>query len=162
MRDKGELIQSLALETVSNRRWRMGKFSRRGFLSTAIAAMTLTVACAGPATTRTGVVHDIRVAEGPVPDDLIVNPGDEVRWVNSRTLPMRVDLVNVNPNDVSCERGFTNMFNTFKGSATVKPNETASACFVQAGVVSYNLRMDSALPGGQKIVPGVVRIGTKP
>ncbi|MDH4252802.1 MAG: hypothetical protein OEV27_16610, partial [Nitrospira sp.] len=42
------------------------------------------VACAGVATTRTGAVHDIRVTEGPDPADLLVNPGDEVRWVNAR------------------------------------------------------------------------------
>lgn len=119
-------------------------------------------ACAGPTTTRTGAVHDIKIAEGPDPADLIVNPGDEVRWINSRTLPVRVDLVNVKSDDVSCERGFSNFFSSMGESATIKPNETVSACFTKPGVVNYNLRMDSALPGGQVVVPGVIRIGTKP
>lgn len=127
-----------------------------------VAVLVLAAACAGPATTRTGAVHDIRVAEGPEPADLIVNPGDEVRWVNSRTLPIRVDLVNVKSDDLSCERGFSNIFGAVRESATIKPNETASACFSKSGVVNYNLRMDSALPGGRAIVPGIVRIGTKP
>lgn len=125
-----------------------------------MAALILATACAGPATTRTGAVHDIRVAEGPDPADLIVNPGDEVRWVNSRTLPLRVDLVNVKAEDVSCQRGFSNIFGMMQESATIKPNESASVCFTKPGVVNYNLRMDSALPGGKAIVPGVVRIGT--
>jgi hypothetical protein len=47
-------------------------------------------------------------------------------------------------------------------SAMIKPNDTASACFTKSGVVQYNLRMDSALPGGRVVVPGVIRIGTKP
>lgn len=119
-------------------------------------------ACAGPATTRTGAVHDIRVAEGPNPADLIVNPGDEVRWVNSRTLPLRIDLVNVKSEELSCQRGFSNFLGIIGDSATIKPNETASACFTKPGVVNYNLRMDSALPGGQVVVPGMIRIGTKP
>lgn len=128
----------------------------------AFAIVLLAAACAGPTTTRSGVVHDIRIAEGPEPADLIVNPGDEVRWVNARTLPLRVDLVNVKSDELSCERRFSNIFGVFQESATIEPNGTASACFVKAGVVSYNLRMDSALPGGKVVVPGIIRIGGKP
>lgn len=125
----------------------------------AFALVLFAAACVGPATTRTGAVHDIRVAEGPEPADLVVNPGDEVRWVNSRTLPLRVDLINVNSEDVSCQRGFSNLFGMFRESATIQPNDSGSACFSKAGVVNYNLRMDSALPGGKTIVPGIIRIG---
>lgn len=138
------------------------------YASSAVASVAVFItalmlgACAGPATSRTGAVHDIRVAEGPNPADLIVNPGDEVRWVNARTLPLRIDLVNVKSEDLACERGFSNFLGMVGESATVKPNETASACFTKPGVVNYNLRMDSALPGGQVVVPGVIRIGTKP
>ncbi|TKB82015.1 MAG: hypothetical protein E8D44_13010 [Nitrospira sp.] len=128
----------------------------------AMAALVILAACAGPTTTRSGVVHDIRIAEGPEPADLIVNPGDEVRWVNARTLPLRIDLVNVKSDELSCERKFSNIFGVIQESATIEPNGTASACFAKAGVVNYNLRMDSALPGGKVIVPGIIRIGSKP
>lgn len=127
-----------------------------------VAGAVMLASCAGPATTRTGTVHDVKIAEGPEPADLIVNPGDEVRWVNSRTLPVRVDLVNIKSEDLSCERGFSNLFGVTRESAMIKPNDTASACFTKSGVVQYNLRMDSALPGGRVVVPGVIRIGTKP
>lgn len=136
--------------------------SRAPALALTCVTVAAVGACAGPTTTRTGAVHDIKIAEKPEPGDLIVNPGDEVRWINSRTLPVRVDLVNVKSEDVSCERGFSNLFGVMGESATIKPNETASACFTKPGVVNYNLRMDSPLPGGQVIVPGVIRIGTKP
>jgi len=131
----------------------------------AIGALTivlLAAGCAVPTTTRSGVVHDIRITEGPVPADLIVNPGDEVRWVNARTLPLRVDLVNVKSDELSCERRFSNIFGVIQESATIEPNGTASACFTKAGVVNYNLRMESALPGGKVVVPGIIRIGGKP
>ncbi len=119
-------------------------------------------ACAGPTTTRTGAVHDIRIAEGLEPADLIVNPGDEVRWVNTRTLSVRVDLINVAPDDITCQRGFSNLFGAIQESATINSNQTVSACFAKSGVINYNLRMDSALPGGRFIVPGIIRVGTKP
>lgn len=131
------------------------------FLSLA-AAMLIVAACAVPQTTRTGAVHDIRVVEGPEPADLIVNPGDEVRWVNMRALPMRVDLVSVKPEDLSCERGFSNVLGSIQESATAAANQSVSVCFTRTGVINYNLRMDSALPGGKNIVSGVVRVGTNP
>ncbi|MDO9116525.1 MAG: hypothetical protein Q7U39_01090 [Nitrospira sp.] len=119
----------------------------------------LVVGCAHPPTSRSGAVHDIRVIEGPEPVDVVVNPGDEVRWVNARNLAVRVDLVGIKREDLSCERGFSNLFGMFRESATIDPNKSASVCFSTAGAVGYNVRMDSALPGGKKIVPGVVRIG---
>ena len=140
----------------------MRKTSKLFVLMMTLVAVASAGACAGPTTTRTGAVHDIKIAEGPEPADLIVNPGDEVRWVNARTLPVRVDLVNVKSDDVSCERGFSNLFGAIQESATIKPNETVSACFTKSGVVNYNLRMESALPGGKVVVPGVIRIGGRP
>lgn len=121
----------------------------------------LAAACSYPPTTRTGAVHDIRVVEGPEPADLVVDPSDEVRWVNGRTLPIRVDLVGIKSDGLSCERGFSNIFGMLAESATIKPNESASACFTKSGVVKYNLRMESALPGGKVISSGIVRIGTR-
>jgi plastocyanin len=126
-----------------------------------LAVLLLAVACAGPQTTRTGAVHDIRISEAPEPAELNVNPGDEVRWINMRTLPLRVDLVEVKPDDLACERGFSNLLGTIQESATINPNESASACFVKASTVKYNLRMESALPGGKSIVSGVVQVGVK-
>ncbi len=124
-----------------------------------ITIALLAAACSYPHTTRTGAVHDIRVIEGPDPTDLVVNPNDEVRWINGRTLPITLDLVDFTSGNLSCERGFSNIFGMVKESTTIKPNESVSACFTQPGFARYNLRMMSALPGGKVIVPGVVRIG---
>lgn len=142
-----------------HKEWTLG--SRIRSLAVVTAALMI-AACAGPSTSRTGSVHDIRIAEGPDPADLIVQPGDEVRWVNARTLPVRVDLINVPSDGLSCERGFSNFFASIQESSTIKPNQTTSACFTKPGVVNYNLRMESALPGGSVVVPGVIRIGGKP
>lgn len=124
-----------------------------------LAIVLLIIACAGPQTTRTGVIENIRIAEGPEPAELVVNPGDEVRWVNMRSYPVRVDLVGVRPEDLSCERGFSNFLGKIGESATIGLNETASACFVKAGTVKYILRMESALPGGKNIVSGAIQVG---
>lgn len=123
------------------------------------AVVLLAAACAPTHTTsRTGVVRDITVIEAPNPPELKANAGDEVRWVNRRTQAIQVDLLETRIVDLTCNRGFTDIFGGPREYVTLEANETASACFPTAGVVRYNVRMESALPGGRKIVPGVVRV----
>lgn len=117
------------------------------------------VACAGPQTTRSGDIHTINIEVEPHPADLVVNVGDEVRWVNHRTLPVRLDLVTDVHENLSCERGFSNFLGMKSEHATIKPNESVAACFSKVGVIKYNLRMDSALPGGKAITSGTVQVG---
>lgn len=118
-------------------------------------------ACAmlDPPTTRSGEIHDVKVEEGITPSTLAVGIGDEVRWVNHRTLPIRIDFLDGALDEVSCQRGFTNWIGMKKESTTVGASKSASLCFSKAEVITYNVRMDSALPGGKQIVQGEVRVG---
>jgi len=52
------------------------------------------------------------------------------------------------------------MFGMKQEFAEVKPNSTASACFSKSGVIKYNLRMETTLPGGRTIASGLIRIGS--
>jgi len=112
-----------------------------------------------PPTTRSGEVHDVKIEEALTPAILTVGIGDEVRWVNHRTRPVRIDFLGDALDDVSCRRGFSNWIGMKKESTTVAVNESASLCFAKAAVIDYNVRMDSALPGGKQIVRGEVRVG---
>jgi plastocyanin len=112
-----------------------------------------------PPTTRSGEVHDVKIEEGIEPTTLTVKIGDEVRWVNHRSDDIRIDFLGDALDDVSCQRGFSNWVGMKKESATVGPNKSASLCFEKAAVVTYNVRMDSALPGGKQIARGEIRVG---
>ena len=116
-------------------------------------------ACAGPQYSRSGEIHTVNIEQDIHPADLIVNIGDEVRWVNHRTLPVQLDLVGDVHDGLSCERGFSNFLGMKAESTTIKANESAAACFSKVGVIKYNLRMDSALPGGKAITSGTVQVG---
>lgn len=118
-------------------------------------------ACAmfAPPTTRTGEIREVKIEEGLAPTIVTAGVGDEVRWVNHRTLPVRIDFLGEDLEEVSCHRGFTSWTGMKKDSATLGANESASACFSKAGVIIYNVRMDSALPGGKQIVQGEVIVG---
>lgn len=127
---------------------------------TAVVVAGSLVACAGPQTSRSGDIHTVDIENEVQPADLVVNIGDEVRWANHRSLPVRLDLAVRNPREtLSCERGFSNFIGMKRDSAEIAPNESASACFSKVGVVKYNLCMESALPGVKTITSGTVRVG---
>lgn len=112
-----------------------------------------------PPTTRSGEIHDVKIEEGIEPTTLSAGIGDEVRWVNHRSSDVRIDFLDGALDEVSCQRGFTSWMGMQKESTTVAANKSASLCFSKAGVVLYNVRMNSALPGGKQIVQGEVRVG---
>ncbi len=118
------------------------------------------MACAGPQTSRSGQIHAIKIEKEPEPAELVVNIGDEVRWVNHRSLPVRVELIIGDPRELlSCARGFTNFVGIKRAYAEIDANESAAACFSRVGAVKYNVRMESALPGGKAITSGTVQVG---
>jgi plastocyanin len=124
------------------------------------AAVLLMAGCAGvPHTSRTGAIHDVKFEEHMMPSELQVQPGDEVRWVNHRTMPVRIDFLDGALNEVSCERGFSNFIGRRQESVSIDPNQSASVCFSKSGAVTYNARMESAVPGGKLIEPGMIRVG---
>ena len=132
----------------------------KAYAMLAVALSVSAVACAGPQTTRSGEIHTVKIEEAAHPADLVVNVGDEVRWVNHRALPVRVDLVVGDVGDqLSCQRGFSNFMGMKRDSAEIGANDSAAACFTKVGVVKYNVRMESALPGGKAITSGTVQVG---
>ena len=115
-----------------------------------------------PPTSRTAAIHDVKIEEKLSAEHLLVQPGDEVRWVNLRKLGAYVDIPNLKSGDLSCQRGFTNWMGSLEELIYLKPNETASLCFKKPMVINYNIRAETSLPGGNQILPGVVRVGDPP
>lgn len=120
----------------------------------------LTAGCANvPMTTRTGDIVNVKIENDLTPNRVIAQVGDEIRWVNHRSQPVRVDFTGGALDEVSCRRGFTNWIGMKQESVQLDANETASICFSARGLHTYNVRMDSAVPGGKQIVQGEVQVG---
>ena len=91
--------------------------------------------------------------------EMAVSPGDEVRWVNKRTAPVRVVFLDpVSDKQLSCQNNFGGLM-TPSNTAKLATNETASACFRDPGYVRYTVRMESANMTGERNVSGVVKVG---
>jgi plastocyanin len=112
-----------------------------------------------PTVTRTGEVKDIIIGEKTSSGEVVVSPGDEVRWINKRTAPVRIVFLDpVSDKQLSCKNNFGG-FMTSTGTAKLGTNETASACFRDPGYFRYTLRMESSLPTGEINLPGVIKVG---
>ena len=67
-----------------------------------IAAVSIAWGCTMlPETSRTAGIHDVTIEDSISPDNLLVQPGDEVRWINLRKLPVRVDIPTLRSEDLA-------------------------------------------------------------
>ncbi len=118
-----------------------------------------------PTLTRTGEVKDVVIREGVEPTSVMVNPGDEVRWINKRQGDVKVIFLNPMTENLTCQRNFGGLmgFGTKRNeySAKLGSNETASVCFRDPGEVKYVVRAASNDPIGQQNIAGNISIGTR-
>ena len=126
----------------------------------AVAVLFIILGCqAVPTVTRTGNLKDIIIGDNLSGGEVVVSPGDEVRWVNKRTAPVRIVFLDpISDKQLSCINNFGGLM-TPSNTAKLASNETASACFRDPGYVRYTVRMEAANMAGERNVPGVVKVG---
>jgi plastocyanin len=126
-----------------------------------VAALFATTSCAGlPTTSRTGAVHDVLIKEEEVfPHELIVQAGDEIRWINQRTIPVWVYFYKDSLDEVVCQRGFS-YFWGMEEFAKVEPQQSVSVCFAHVDAVSYRIQREATVirgstagEGGSETIP---------
>jgi hypothetical protein len=113
-----------------------------------------------PHSSRTAAVHDVKIDEALSADNLLVQPGDEIRWVNLRKQEALIEIPNLKTEDLACQREFSNWMGSVQETIVLKPNESASLCFKKPAVVNYNVRVETALAGTKKVFGGVIKVGT--
>lgn len=110
-----------------------------------------------PEMSRTAVVHDVRVSLTSIePVELRANVGDEVRFINDKTQPIRVVLIEAGKR-IACNKGFNG---TIDQEADIKPGQYAGFCFSQPGTVKYMVRDLTAVTGGETVLPAQIFVGT--
>lgn len=123
-------------------------------------ALIFVLGCQGsPTVTRTGDVKDIIIGDDLSSREVSVNTGDEVRWINKRTQPVRIVFLDpVSDKQLSCKNNVGGWM-TPSDTAKLDKNETASACFRDPGYFRYIVRMESAMTTGDINVQGVIKVG---
>jgi len=123
-------------------------------------ALVFVLGCQGmPTVTRTGDVKDIMIGDDVTSGNIAVGPGDEVRWINKRTAPVRIVFLDPEwDKQLSCKNNFGGLM-TRSDTAELATNETASVCFRDAGTFRYTVRMESDRASGELNVSGTVKVG---
>lgn len=113
---------------------------RAARLGTILIVVGLLTACAAASPDTTPVrTHYIHIQNGVSPQRLDVHIGDEVRWQNLRSEPVRISLLShLSGSGVSCQTGFSR-FGSLDDTATIPPNAYVSLCFARAGSIQYNV-----------------------
>lgn len=110
-----------------------------------------------PETSRTAIVHDVRITLTDIePAELRANVGDEVRFLNDKTQPIRVVLIEAGKS-IACNKGFNG---TIDQEADIKPGQYAGFCFSKPGTVKYMARDQTAVTGGEVVLPAQILVGT--
>jgi hypothetical protein len=124
-----------------------------------LAIVFLGGCASSPTVTRSGDVKDIIIGDTLASEEITVNTGDEVRWINKRTAPVRIVFLDpVSDKQLSCKNNIGGLM-TPSDTAKLATNETASACFRDPGYYRYTVRMESGLTTGGINVPGVIKVG---
>jgi plastocyanin len=108
----------------------------------------LLAACAAASPDTAPVrTHYIHIQDAVSPQRLDVHVGDEVRWQNLRSEPVKISLLSqLSGSGVSCQTGFSS-FGSLDDTATIPPNAYVSLCFARTGSIQYNvwLRLEDPL-----------------
>ena len=105
-----------------------------------LSGAALLASCAAASPDATPVrTHYIHIQDGVSPQRLDVQIGDEVRWRNLRSEPVKISLLShLSGAGISCHTGFSS-FGMLDDTATIPPNAYVSLCFARAGSIQYNV-----------------------
>jgi plastocyanin len=150
-----------SVETIHTRRFHMNLERRLWVLAVVLTIGMGSYGCTSlPPNSRTAGVHDVKIEEALSADNLLVQPGDEIRFINLRKEAAQVEIPNLKAENLACEREFSNWMGSVGEIVVLKPNTSASLCFNKPIVVNYLVRVDTPVAGSKKVMKGVVTVGT--
>ena len=131
----------------------------------------VTVGCVShppfPESSLTGKLFEVKIGESVTPKMVIAKRGDEVRWVNTRSVPVDIIFAQSQDEMISCQKGFAStgwgyLFGSSESEsivvATVHTNDSASLCFAIPGTYDYTVRTEIAPSGHAARITGSVTI----
>jgi hypothetical protein len=108
---------------------------------------SLLTACAHAPEGRT--IRTVEISESVTPAVMYASPGEEVRWTNARSNPVRIGFLSPRLLEQSeCQKGVVDMFGRVNDLITIPPGESISLCFARSGDLGYNVWFDADNPRG--------------
>lgn len=112
-----------------------------------------------PATDVQPTVRTILISEVVEPEVLYTTAGEEIRWQNLRSSPVRLGFLTMRLLDeLACEKGVRTFFGQVNDLVTIPPGQSISLCFVRSGDLQYNVWFDERNPKGTISRTATVRV----
>ena len=123
--------------------------TRIGSCMCVVIAMTLS-ACGHASSTGAGrTVRTVEISQQVKPQIMYASPGEEVRWTNMRSTPVRVGFLSLRLlEDHHCQKGIVDLFGQVNDHITIEPGESISLCPGKTGDLQYNVWFDPEDPRG--------------
>ncbi len=127
-----------------------------------MVVLLLSAACSHPPPTDVQRnVREIQIGDSVEPRVLYAKPGEEVRWHNLRTTPIKLGFLTTTLlREISCQEGIRTLFGDMKDFISIAPQKSVSVCFVLPGELKYNVWLDPDNPHGAISPTGTIRVET--
>src|SRR5512146_2704509 len=103
-------------------------------------------------------VRYVEIRSEVTPRTLYAQVGDEIRWQNLSSDPVRIGILDSKWRDhVVCEKGFKR-FGSMEDFVIIQPQEYVSLCFSKATTLRYNVWLDARNLKGPMSPTAAVRI----
>lgn len=100
-----------------------------------------------PATHVQPTLRTILISEVVQPEVLYTTAGEEIRWQNVRSSPVRLGFLSMRLlDDLACEKDIRTFFGQVNDLITIPPGESISLCLVRSGDLQYNVWFDEKNP----------------
>lgn len=102
-----------------------------------------------PVPQRPATVRTIQISDWVTPNAVYAKSGEEIRWQNLRTNPVRVGFLGRRLLDeLGCKKGVTTLLGEVNDLITIAPGKSVSLCPTRSGVLQYNVWFDAENPRG--------------
>lgn len=117
--------------------------------ASSVLFMGLLCGCAHQTSDGPTVVRMIQISDSITPATVYAKSGEEIRWQNLRTKPVRVGFLSGRLlDDLGCRKGVTTFFGEMSDLITIAPGESVSVCPLRTGTLQYNVWFDVDNPKG--------------
>ena len=116
----------------------------KGLFDLALGLLLLVGCSSVSPSTDKRTLRTVDVAHEVEPRQILVGPGDEVRWRNTLTETIVVSFPASVTKRISCNTGFKAEEHSIL-SAVIEPNSSASLCFANQGKYNYQVRSNQTL-----------------
>jgi hypothetical protein len=143
------------------RPWVFSVFGRRTVPSFVVALWVVSeiVGCSQNVNVQsTGTVRYVQILDEVRPPALYARVGDEIRWLNLQSSPVRVGILHgAWDRHVACKKGFKR-FGTMDDLVVIAPQEYVSLCFAKPATIRYNVWLEATNLKGSMSPTATIRI----